>query len=169
MKKALRMAGCVALLILTGPVWAQVPAGWQVVKSPKPYAFSGEPPGKGGQCQMAVPGNWVPSDLNKFGGQTHFNTPPNQDARASAGVYEFTLNRSFADAKKGVTRYNEPEKVFEDSPTRYFYQSKASSSAFTVWDVVVAGHPACALEISFNSPSLEETARKIALSLRPPK
>lgn len=162
-----KIVASVALALLGLPVAAQVPAGWQIVTSPKPLTPKGAPPGKGGQCQMAVPADWVPNTaLNGFG-QTHFGAPANRDARGSTSLYESAPGRSFADAKQGVVRYNGPMKVFEDSSTRFWYQSKESNSLFTVWEVIVAANPVCILGISFNAPSLEETARAIALSLAP--
>ena len=162
-----KIAGCLALALLSLPVCAQVPAGSQIVKSPKPLTPAGATPGKGGQCQMAVPADWVPNTaLNGFG-QTHFGTPANRDAKGTTSLYESAPGRSFADAKQGVVRYDEPMKVFEDSPERFWYQSKASNSLFSVWEVIVAAKPVCILGISFNSPSSEDTARAIALSLAP--
>jgi hypothetical protein len=161
------IAGCLALALFSLPVWAQTPSGWQIVKSPKPLTPAGATPGKGGQCQMAVPADWVPNTtLNGFG-QTHFGTPMNRDARGSTSLYEAAPGRSFVDAKQGVVRYNEPMEVFEDSSNRFWYQSKASNSLFSEWDVIVAANPVCILGISFNSPSMKDTARAIALSLAP--
>lgn len=161
-----KIAFCACLALMASPqLKAQTPAGWQIVKSPKPLAVPGTPEGKGAQCQIAVPGDWVPNTvLNKFG-QTHFNSPASQEARGGTSLYEFAPGRPFSDAKDAVTRYNEPIKVFENSTKRYWYQSKASSSAFVVWEVIIAADPVCALAISFNSDSMEDTARKIALSL----
>jgi hypothetical protein len=63
--------------------------------------------------------------------------------RGSANIYECGPGRSFADAKQGMTRYNEPTNVLEDSVKRYQYQPKASSSAFIVRDVIIAGDLVC--------------------------
>jgi hypothetical protein len=162
-----KIVGGLALALLSLPVWAQVPAGWQIVQSPKPLTSAGATPGKGGQCQMAVPADWVPNTaLNGFG-QTHFGTPADRKAKGTTSLYESAPGRSFEDAKRGVVRYNAPMKVFEDSSKRFWYQSKESNSLFTVWEVIVAADPVCILGISFNSPSLEDTARAIALSLAP--
>jgi hypothetical protein len=94
------------------------------------------------------------------------NSPPSAN-RANVSLREFSPSQSFADAKKGVTRYDRPGKVFEDSDKRYWYNSIASNDVLTEWEVVVAGHPACHAHIGFNSAAMVPLARQIALSLAP--
>jgi len=57
--------------------------------------------------------------------------------------------------------------MIEDSAKRvwYTYEGAAAAGGGTAWYVAVAGSPICTAQINFKNPAMEDTARKIALSL----
>ncbi len=152
-----------ALLCATSALAAQTPSGWQIVRSPKPLVDRGQAPGLGGQCRVAVPPDWAPGLSFKWA--TNMRSPPAAN-RGDVSLREFSPSRSFADAKRGVTRFSAPAAVFEDSGTRYWYRVSGSTTVLTEWEVIRAGHPVCAAHIGFNTPAMEPIAREIALSLQ---
>lgn len=64
-----------------------------------------------------------------------------------------------------------PSKIIEDSSKRlwYAYQGAATPTGGADWYVAVPGSAVCTAQIAFKAPALEETAKKIALSLKPAK
>jgi hypothetical protein len=125
-----------------------VPGGWKVVKD------------KAGTCQMAVPADWVADKLI-----SSFMT--SADGKANAVAHGLRPGQQFADAMALAKQVTKPAKMIEDSAKRvwYTYEGAATPGGGANWYVAVAGSPICTAQISFKSPTLEETARKIALSL----
>jgi len=125
----------------------EVPSGWKVVKD------------KAGTCQIAVPADWVADKL-----LSSFMTSP--DGKASAVAHGLRPGQGFAEAMSTAKMVVPPEKIIEESAKRLWYLTKSNGPATgTDWYVAVATEPICTAQVNFKVPALEDTARKIALSL----
>ena len=142
--------GSAALLLASFCLHAQdVPGGWKVVKDGK------------GVCQFAVPADWVSDKFSKS-----FMMPA--DGKASAVANGIRPGQSFAVATSMAKQLMKPVKTIEDSGKRVWYTYETSGGmqqGKTQWYVAVAGNPVCTAQIDFKVPAMEETAKKIALSL----
>lgn len=124
-----------------------VPSGWKVVKD------------RQGACQLAVPADWkgdslVPSFVSSA------------DGKANAVPHGQRAGESFAETTSLAKQVMPPTKVIEDSAKRLWYAYASSTGAGgTNWYVAVSGNPVCTAQVSFKDPAMEDTAKKIALSL----
>jgi len=145
--------GATALLWGSFCLHAQdVPSGWKVVKD------------KQGACQLAVPAGWVADKLiSSFVGSA--------DGKANAVPHGVRAGQSFVEATTLAKQGLQPTKTIEDSGKRlwYAYQGGSTAAGGADWYVAVPGNPVCTAQISFKTPAMEETAKKIALSLKPAK
>jgi len=135
----MRSALCSAALLLAGMALhaQEVPSGWKVVKD------------KAGTCQIAVPADWVADKL-----------------LSSAVAHGLRPGQGFAEAMSTAKMVVPPEKIIEESAKRLWYLTKSNGPATgTDWYVAVATEPICTAQVNFKVPALEDTARKIALSL----
>jgi hypothetical protein len=145
----MRTVGATALLLTSFCSHAQdVPSGWKVVKD------------KQGVCQMAVPADWV-ADRRI----SSFMTSP--DGKANAVPHGMRTGQSFSEATTLAKQGLAPTKTIEDSSKRLWYAYKGAGTAAggADWYVAVPGSPVCTAQIAFKAPALEETAKKIVLSL----
>jgi hypothetical protein len=134
-----------ALLLFCSSLPAQdVPAGWKVVKD------------KQGVCQIAVPANWEADKL-----LSSFVSSP--DGNANAVPHGLRAGQTFPAATAGAKQVMVPTKIIEDSAKRLWYAY--SGTAPSSWYVAVPGSTVCTAQIAFKAPAMEETAKKIALSL----
>jgi len=143
-----RILVCAATLMLacSGLPAQDVPAGWKVVKD------------RQGACQIAVPADWVADKLI-----ASFVSSPDGNANATphgmrAGT-TFTAGTTLA--KQGLA----PTKIIEDSSKRLWYAYAGAPPSGANWYVAVSGSTVCTAQIAFKVPAMEETAKKIALSL----
>jgi hypothetical protein len=141
--------GAAALLLGAYCVHAQdVPGGWKVIKD------------RQGKCQFAVPTDWVPDQFSK----SFLNSP---DGKASAVASPASAGKSFAEATAMAKQLMVPTKTVEDSGKRlwYVYEDSGPSNGKTNWYVAVPSNPVCGMQITFKGAAMEDTAKKIALSL----
>jgi len=142
--------GSAALLLAAVCLHAQdVPDGWKVVKEGQ------------GKCQFAVPADWAPDKLAK-------SLMLSADGKSSAVANAVRTGQSFAEVTSLAKQTMRASKTIEDSGKRLWYTYQTNSSAeqgTTNWYVAVPGSPVCAGQISFKTAAMEETAKKIALSL----
>jgi hypothetical protein len=75
--------------------------------------------------------------------------------------------QSFTEATTLAKQGLQPTKTIEDSGKRlwYAYQGASTAAGGADWYVAVPGSPVCTAQISFKAAAMEETAKKIALSL----
>jgi hypothetical protein len=141
---------CPAALLLVGyGLDAQdVPSGWKVVKD------------RAGACQIAVPADWVSDKLVA-------SFMSSADGKANAVAHGLRAGQSFADAMTLAKQVTKPAKMIEESAKRvwYTYEGANTPAGGTNWYVAVAGSPICTAQVSFKTPAMEETAKKVALSL----
>jgi hypothetical protein len=138
-----------ALLVTALCLHAQeVPAGWKAVKDSR------------GHCQFAVPSDWVSDKLSK---SFMISADGNANAVASSAA-----SGPFAGVTATAKQMMVPKTTIEDSAKRLWYAYETSMSVQKgriEWYVAVPSDPVCARQISFKGASLEDTAKKIALSL----
>ena len=142
-----------AALLSAIACWSQnVPSGWKVIKD------------KQGACQLAVPPDWTTDKL-----LPSFAKSP--DGKANAVAHGVRSGQSFAQATAMAKQVMKPSKMIEDSGKRlwYAYEGNSSANGGTNWYIAVPGTPVCTAQVSFKDPSLEDTAKKVALSLSPAK
>jgi hypothetical protein len=143
------LTGAATLLLSCSGLPAQdVPAGWKVVKD------------KQGACQVAVPADWAADKLI-----ASFVSSP--DGNANATPHGLRYGQTFAAASTQAKQVMPPTKVIEDSGKRLWYAYAGAAS--TNWYVAVPGSTVCTAQIAYKVPAMEETAKKIALSLTPAK
>ena len=138
-----------ALLLSSFCLHAQdVPAGWKVIKD------------RQGKCQFAVPADWVPDQFSK----SFLNSP---DGKANAVASPQSAGKSFAEATAMAKQLMVPTKTVEDSAKRlwYVYEDSGPSNGKTNWYVAVPSNPVCGMQVTFKGAAMEDTAKKIALSL----
>ena len=142
------------LFLLIQPAWAQtVPAGWKVVRDSK------------SACQIAVPSEWAPWADNT--GAAIF-----RDSTTAIAVVTSQPGQTFKPLTEGAKKSFgiSPEKMFENTAKRIFYQDKTSGhsedpNAYSA--SVPANGGTCSCRVVFLSSISQETARKIVLSLGP--
>lgn len=119
---------------------------------------------KQGACQIAVPADWVADKLVS-------SFVSSADGKANAVPHGVRAGQSFAEATTLSKQVMPPTKTIEDSSKRlwYAYQSGSTADGGADWYVAVPGSPVCTAQISFKAPAMEETAKKIALSLKQAK
>ena len=137
------------LALCSASVFAQTPAGWQVMKDRK------------GQCQMAVPPAWV-ADKIMPGSVAAADRSAN--VVFSGKPAEVTYQQIAGMAKEMF----KPVKVFEESASRTWFAS-APAHGKSSWYVVLGTKPVCEAQIEFKDPSFEATARQMVESLKPVK
>lgn len=141
--------GAAALLMSGFCLHAQeAPSGWKVVKDSRAH------------CQFAVPSDWVPDKLMK----SFMNSA---DGSANA-VASSSASGPFAEVTAMAKQMMAPKTTIEDSAKRLWYVYETSMSVQkgrTEWYVAVPTNPVCAMQISFKGSAMEDTAKKIALSL----
>jgi hypothetical protein len=144
-----RSVGAAALLWSGFYLHAQeVPGGWKTVKDSR------------GHCQFAVPADWAPDKLMK----SFMNSA---DGSANA-VASSAASGPFASVTGMAKQTMVPKNTIEDSSKRlwYVYETQMSvQKGRTEWYVAVPTDPVCAMQISFKGAAMEDTAKKIALSL----
>jgi hypothetical protein len=126
----------------------EVPAGWKAVKDSR------------GHRQFAVPADWVSDKLSK---SFMISADGNANAVASSAA-----SGPFAKVTANAKQTMEPKTAIEDSAKRlwYVYETQISvQKGRTEWYVAVPTDPVCAMQISFKGAAMEDTAKKIALSL----
>lgn len=138
----------VAAVCACGAFGQSVPEGWKVVKD------------KQGACQLGVPADWTTDKI-----VSSFAKSP--DGKANAVPHGVRSGQSFSDATSLAKQMLKPSKTIEDSGKRlwYAYEGGSSSGGGTNWYVAVPGTPVCTAQVSFKDPALEDTAKKIVLSL----
>jgi hypothetical protein len=125
-----------------------VPAGWKVIKD------------RAGKCQFAVPPDWTPDSIVKS-----FQMAPNGGGNAVASS---AATGPFAQVTATAKQLMTPTKTIEDSAKRlwYVYETQVDTQkGMTDWYVAVPTSPVCSMQITFKGAALEDTAKKIALSL----
>jgi hypothetical protein len=141
--------GAIALLWGGSCLYAQdVPGGWKVVKDSR------------GHCQFAVPADWVSDKLLK-------SFMMSADGKASA-VASSAASGPFASVTATARQLMVPKTTIEDSAKRLWYAYETQMSVqkgTTEWYVAVPTDPVCAMQISFKGAAMEDSAKKIALSL----
>ena len=113
-----------------------------------------------GHCQFAVPSDWVSDKLSK---SFMISADGNANAVASSAA-----SGPFAGVTATAKQMMVPKTTIEDSAKRLWYAYETSMSVQKgriEWYVAVPTDPVCAMQISFKGASLEDTAKKIALSL----
>lgn len=151
MKRMSWLVGPAALAFAALCIHAQdVPNGWKVLKD------------KQGTCQMAVPSDWTTSAI----APSLANSPDNQ---STAVVHGVSADQSFAEAKEMAKQVVKPTTIIEDSAKRLWYVYEGNRSGVTNWYVAVPGKPVCAAQITFKAAAMEDTAKKIVMSVAPAK
>lgn len=132
------------LLVLSVSIDLTAQSGWKSVTD------------KTGSCQISVPPSWT---LLSLAG--HVNSPQGTTTMLISGHRPF---RPFSDETIKVLNV---DKVFENSATRVFYVGKPSGNpALVNYHVEAPGKAnSCIAEITLPLHSLENDAKKIALSL----
>jgi hypothetical protein len=135
------------LSLAGGTLLAQdIPSGWKVVKDAQ------------GLCQLTVPSNWRPDKV--VAGQ--IDSP---DRKLNA-IPNGATGQSFVNLTSMAKQTMPPLRVIEDSGSRLWFTYAGSNPAGGAnWYVAIDGDPVCRAQITYKEPVLEETARKIALSL----
>ena len=142
------------ILFLLPPLSAQVvPAGWQIVKDAKNV------------CQLAVPADWTPYGENKGAAILH-------ETSTAIAVVTSQPGQSFSPMPENLLRVLDirPEKMFENTAKRIFYQEKTSQAqgdANAYSFSVPAKGGTCSGHLTFLPSVTEDVARKIVLSLGP--
>jgi hypothetical protein len=135
-----------ALILLTLLVSTDLIAqsGWTTVKD------------KTGSCQISVPPTWTLLSL-----PGHVNSPLHTTTMLISGMRPF---RKFPDETLMVLNV---DRVFENSATRTFYANKpVGNPPIVIYHVEAPGKVhSCIAEIDLPPNTLEEDAKKIALSL----
>jgi hypothetical protein len=142
------------ILFLLPPLSAQVaPAGWQIIKDSK------------NACQIAVPADWTPYGESKGAAIFH-------DSTTAIAVVTSQPGQAFSPLAENLQRVLEirPEKLFENTAKRVFYQEKTSrgpedTNAYSF--SVPSKGGTCSGHLTFVPSVTEEVARKIVLSLGP--
>jgi hypothetical protein len=141
--------GAAAVLLAGSCLDAQdVPAGWKVVKDSR------------GHCQFAVPADWV---SDKFSKSFMISADGTSNAVASSAA-----SGPFATVTATAKQLMVPKTTLEDSDKRlwYVYETQVSmQKGRAEWYVAVPSDPVCAMQISFKGAAMEDTVKKIALSL----
>jgi hypothetical protein len=153
-----------ALIGVSATLWAEVPAGWKVVKSPTRLTRTASPTdtGGGGRCQVAVPGDWVvDAEADRMVGQTGHMKSPNDNA--SISIQEHAPGETLARAKEVDLLFNKDAKALEDSANRVWLTYRRAGT--TYWTVLVAGNPVCDAGFILNDKSMEDTAKQIAMTV----
>ena len=141
-------AACRGILILALIVPAQTAlnaqAGWKTMQD------------KTGSCQISVPPTWTLLSL-----PGHVNSPQGTTTMLISG------NRPFRPFSDETIKVLNVDKVFENSATRIFYVGKPSGNpAYVNYHVEAPGKVnSCIAQITLQPHSLEDDAKKIALSL----
>lgn len=140
--EAMKFTLLFALLLVTTDLNAQ--SGWKTVKD------------KTGSCQISVPPNWT---LLSVAG--YVNSPQRTTTMLISG------NTRFSPFSAGTLKVLNVDKVFENSATRIFYVGKPGGNPPLVsYHVEAPGKVnACIAQITLPLNTLEEDAKKIALSL----
>jgi hypothetical protein len=147
------MCATLFLSLLASALAQTTPAGWKIVKDPK------------GVCQIAVPPDWDP--LSENTGAAVF-----QDATTAIAVVTSQAGQAFKPLPEtwqkllGIRK----GKLFENTAKRIFYQDKISkhSEDPNAYSASVPGKAGtCSCHVVVLPRVLEETAKKIALSLGP--
>lgn len=119
-------------------------SGWKIVKD------------KTGSCQISVPATWT-----LLADAGHVNSPEHTTTMVISGMSRF--KRFGEDSLK----YLNIDKVFENSSSRVFYVTKPGGNPPLLnYHVEAPGKVnRCVAQITLSPHSLEEEAKKIALSL----
>lgn len=151
----MRYFGAFALfaLLLHGAAPESPPAGWKVLKDPS------------GACQITVPEAWE-SSPDQAGWAVL------RDAATAIAVVMSQPDQAFKPLPESVVKLLgiPRERIFENSAKRVYYQDRAAtkSSGTNVYIIMVPGKAGtCSSRVAFLPEVPEETARNIALSVRP--
>jgi hypothetical protein len=154
------------VVLMAACAWAQaVPSGWKIVKGGfKP--FPGENvPAAPNACRISVPADWVDFiEANNVHEPHSFGF----SAEVTASKPGMSFGQQVRVAKDLQKSYPVKGKVVvEDSSKRFWTETK--SAGRTEWDVIAPGSPNCNLQMGFDAPADEATAKKIVMSLGPSK
>jgi hypothetical protein len=111
-----------------------------------------------------VPADWVSDKLSK-------SFMISADGTANA-VASSPASGPFASVTATARQMMVPKTTIEDSGKRLWYVYETPTSlqkGRTEWYVAVPTDPVCAMQISFKGVAMEDTVKKIALSLTPAK
>jgi hypothetical protein len=134
-----------ATLLLALCVAGQSPAGWQVMKDKKQL------------CQISVPAGWtadkiMPSSLTAG------------DKKASVIFSNKPADVTYADIVKMAKDMFKPVKTFEEGPNRTWFSSAAKKGSS--WYAVINTKPVCEVQVDFQDPGFEASAKQIVGSLK---
>jgi hypothetical protein len=143
-KKRYVMKIALVILVLFVSIDLTAQTGWKTVKD------------KTGDCQISVPPSWTLLSL-----PGHVNSPQGTTTMLISGHRPF---RQFSDE---TIRVLNVDKVFENSAARVFYVGKPiGNPAHVLYHIEAPGKVnSCIAEIALQPHSLEDDAKKIALSL----
>jgi hypothetical protein len=139
------VAANIMLLVVNGA--AQTPAGWQVMKDKKQL------------CQIAVPAGWTADRI-----MVSSLTAP--DNKASLIFSNKPASSTYADIVKMAKDMFKPIKTFEDGPARTWFQSAPEAKKGTTWYAAISSAPVCEVQIQFQNPAFEASAKQIVNSLK---
>jgi hypothetical protein len=143
-RKADAMKFALILLVLIASTVLNAQSGWKTVKD------------ETGSCQISVPPTWTPLSQPGF-----VNSPQHIATVVTSGM-NFKPFDALTLKMLGI------DKLFENSATRIFYVTKPGGNPLHVgYHVEVPGkaHSSCIAEIALPPNTLEDDAKKIALSL----
>ena len=147
------MLAAMVLSLLAGLSAETAPAQWKIVKDSR------------GLCQIAVPGDW--DEISESTGAAVLH-----DTLTAIAVVTSQPGQAFKPLSEQLQRLLGIRKaaLFENTPRRIFYQDKFSkqSGEPNVYDSSVPGKSGtCCCHVLVMPSIAEETAKKIALSLKP--
>lgn len=111
-------------------------------------------------CEMTVPANWT---IDKWDS----NNADAPDRSIRTGIDSPRPHVTLAQIKPIVQQNRPPEKTFEDSPQRLWYQSERDSYGIYWYVGVPRSGGVCSGTIIFKKASDAALAKQIALSVKP--
>ncbi len=124
---------------------AQSPAGWQVMKDKKQL------------CQISVPQAWT-ADKIMPGSLTA------GDKKASLIFGSKPTGITYVDIVKMAKDMFKPVKMFEEGANRTWFASAPKKGSS--WYAVINTSPVCEVQIDFQDPGFEATAKQVVNSLK---
>lgn len=113
-----------------------------------------------GTCEMTVPADWKANGLVK----SAVSSPDRSIRAVISTAPDF---HAMSEVKPIVESAMAPVKVFEDTPRRLWYQYEAPNGG-TAWYVGVPGKDGiCGSQITFKNATQADTAKQVALSVKP--
>ena len=136
-------AGCIGAI---GNVHAGTPTGWQQFND------------KAGRCSISVPPDWKAPVIK--------SAPESPNKNYQAIISSSDMSKSLAEVKPVATQMMKPVKMFEDGPSRLWYEFEGNEGTGTHWYVAVPARGAvCVAQVIFKSAADLATLKTVATSL----